>query len=616
MKIFNWIKANPWLTGIIIFGGVLRFYRIDYQSVWLDELHTINESSPSNSLGDLYTAITNGEQMPPLYFYSVYFLFKIFGYTTFVVRMYSAFLGVGSIYAFYILGKELFDKKTGIIGAFLLSVNYFHLFYSQESRPYIFLFLFGILSFYRLIVFIKNPTRRNALFYAIFAAILINSHFFGLFALLSQYFILMFFWIISEKEARKAFFINALISGIVTGILFLPAVPILIKVSQIKEFWIPFPTLDIYTLIFKEFFGNSEILLTLVSILILFYFLRIAKEKDFRIQYKLIVENKTIFSFTILIPWIIIVILIPLIRSYTSIPMLISRYFILVLPAILLILAAGISQFKNRVILFAILTVFMCFSFTDIVVIKKYYHVVNKTQFREVTQFISENNKSNEPVVTSLGWYFPYFLNNDKVKMTIVNSPLDDYVQTMIQDSTKRKPFWYVDAHIRPYNVNEATQKYLDENFIIQDGIDLYDTWTRHYVRTTNSLTYVNLSKYNPLQLRNGNNINFVIEKFDIHPKEITTSGWAYITDQEATGSELNLILINETKAIKVRCQKVIRDDVTTYINNSFDLSNSGFSTKILLDKLPAGKYQIGIQIKNNKTNKEGLVLSDKFFTK
>ena len=167
MKIFNWIKANPWLTGIIIFGGVLRFYRIDYQSVWLDELHTINESSPSNSLGDLYTAITNGEQMPPLYFYSVYFLFKIFGYTTFVVRMYSAFLGVGSIYAFYILGKELFDKKTGIIGAFLLSVNYFHLFYSQESRPYIFLFLFGILSFYRLIVFIKNPTRRNALFYAI-----------------------------------------------------------------------------------------------------------------------------------------------------------------------------------------------------------------------------------------------------------------------------------------------------------------------------------------------------------------------------------------------------------------------------------------------------------------
>jgi len=396
----------------------------------------------------------------------------------------------------------------------------------------------------------------------------------------------------------------------------LPAIPILIKVSEIKEFWIPFPTLDVYTLIFKEFFGNSEILLTLVGMMLFFYFLKIAKEKDFPFQYKAIVENKTIFSFTILVPWIAIVILIPLIRSYISTPMIISRYFIVVLPAILLLLAIGITQFKNRTILFALVTLFLCFSITDIVVIKKYYRVPNKTQFREVTQFIINNNKKNEPVVTSLGWYFPFFLNNDKVKMTIVNSPLDEYVQTMIQDSTKRKPFWYVDAHLRPYNANAATQKYLDENFVIQDGIDLYDTWTKHYVRSTNSVSYVNLSKYNPLQLQNGDNICFAIEKFEVNTTEITTSGWAYIANQEASGSEINLVLINGTKAIKVLCQKVKRDDVTTYINNSFDLSNSGFSTKILLDKLPAGKYHVGIQIKNSKTNKEGVVLSDKFFTK
>ena len=260
---------------------------------------------------------------------------------------------------------------------------------------------------------------------------------------------------------------------------------------------------------------------------------------------------------------------------------------------------------------------FLCFSITDIVVVKKYYRAINKTQFREVTQFIVDNNKNNEPVVTSLGWYFPYFLNNGRVKMTIVNSPLDDYVNLMIQDSTKRQPFWYVDAHIRPYNASPTTQKYLDENFVIQDGIDLYDTWTKHYERYTKSVVYVNFSKYNPLQFQNGDKINFHLEKFEINPNDITTSGWAYIDNQEAKGSLINLILIDsETKFIKVFCQKVNRDDVTTGVSNSFDLGNSGFSTKILLDKLPAGKYRVGIQITNSKTNKEGLVLTDKVFTR
>lgn len=57
-------------------------------------------------------------------------------------------------------------------------------------------------------------------------------------------------------------------------------------------------------------------------------------------------------------------------------------------------------------------------------------------------------------------------------------------------------------------------------------------------------------------------------------------------------------------------------DDVTAYFKSTLDLSNSGFSSRITLDKLPPGKYQFAIQIINNVTHKEGLVLSDKFFTK
>ena len=148
MNILYKLKNNYWLLAILVLGSMLRFYHIDFQSIWLDEIHTMNEANPNIPFMDLYDVIMSGEQMPPFYFYSLYFIFKVFGYTTFVARLYSAILGIISLYAIYLLGKELLNKRIGLIAAFILAVNYFHLYYSQDARPYILLLLFSILSFY------------------------------------------------------------------------------------------------------------------------------------------------------------------------------------------------------------------------------------------------------------------------------------------------------------------------------------------------------------------------------------------------------------------------------------------------------------------------------------
>ena len=87
-----------------------------------------------------------------------------------------------------------------------------------------------------------------------------------------------------------------------------------IKTTQIKQFWIPTPTVDVYTQTFKEFFGNSELLLTLISLTLLVYFIRLSKERNQEISYNAVIENKTIFSFLILLPWMVVVVLIRLIR--------------------------------------------------------------------------------------------------------------------------------------------------------------------------------------------------------------------------------------------------------------------------------------------------------------
>ena len=276
----------------------------------------------------------------------------------------------------------------------------------------------------------------------------------------------------------------------------------------------------------------------------------------------------------------------------------------------------GLYFIKNEVVRYSILSVVLLFSITDIVIVKKYYKQPNKTQFREVTQFIIDNNTKNDLVVTSLSWYFPYFLNNEKVKSTIIDGTLDNFVNEMIQDSTKRKSFWYVDAHNRPYKVTEETQKYLDSNFSIENNVDLYDTWTKHYVKSSNELSKKDISEFNPIKDKNGGGINFAIEKFESNKETINIVGWAYLENIESQNSNLELILISNGKAYLLPKQKMKRDDVTTYFKSQKDLSNSGFESKTYLKKVPPGKYQLGIIINNLNENKKGLVITDKIFEK
>ena len=607
------LKENYLLIAIVILATALRVYHIDFQSIWLDEIHTMNEANPKIPLKELYNVIMAGEQMPPLYFYSLYFLFKIFGYTTLVARVYSAIVGIVSVFSIYLLGKEMINKKAGLFAALLLSVNSFHLYYSQDARPYMLFFLFTTFSFYNLIKFLKLPSKKNALYYGITTAMMINTHFFGLFVLFSQYITLLFFLILSKNTQRKGFFVNSFISGIVTLLLFIPSMKVFIKVSEIKDFWIPAPTLDAYTLIFKEFFGNSELVLTLVGLLFIIYFIKLSKEKNTSIEYKSIIENKTIFAFVLLIPWIIIVLLIPLIRSYLSIPMIISRYFISILPALIIILSIAINQFKNKIIQIGIIGLFIVFSLTDIIIVKKYYTNINKAQFRESTQFIIDNNSKKEPVVSSLGWYMPYFFKNEKAYYEIIDKTLDAYIAEMEQDSTKIKPFWLTDGFGSEYVPSETSLKFINENFYIDNNYDGFQAWSKHFILLKDISSTIDISKFKELKPYNGDAFMFNVETFEIANNILNTSGWAYFENQEASKTSLELLFIKDGKAIKLLKQKVSRPDVTSYFNNKFNVDNSGFKSTYDISKFGQGKYQLAIYLFDKSTNKEGLVLTEKF---
>jgi 4-amino-4-deoxy-L-arabinose transferase-like glycosyltransferase len=608
----NWFKSNYALFVILFVAAVLRFFRVDYQSVWLDEIHTLNEANPNLSLSGLYDAILGADPHPPLYFIILNFVFKIFGYTTFVARMFSAVVGVAGIAGIYFLGKELFNNKVGVYASLLLAVNYFHLFYSQEARMYSLLFLTTTFSFYFLAQFIKVPTLKSALIYGISSTLMIYCHFFALFTLVSQYLILLFFVFNPHKTAGKKFLFYSAIAGITSLILYLPVWGVFQKAAERTTIWITMPTLDVYTEIFKEFFGQAELVIFFVVILVVIFFIQLSKETETNRKINPD-EDHLVFSFLILFVWTSITLLIPLIRTYTALPMLISRYFINLLPAVILIIAIAVSYIRHEIVRYGILIFIFVFSLTDIIIVKKYYSKVDKEQFREVSQFVIDNNLNQDPVVSTLGWYFPFFLNNDKVKTTIVTKSLDTYVNEIVQDPATLQPFWHVEIGNHEPPLSDAARAFLNTNFVKEHSTKVFRGAAVHYSTIPSTAVETDISKFKPLKGRNGDDFTYYIDTFTIESTILRTSGFAYFRDQPATDSELELLLISEGKTYKIPSQSDRRDDVTTYFKSPHDLGNSGFSAKFSFGQLDPGSYQLAIILRNKTTKKEGLVLCDRY---
>ncbi len=517
MKIVPFIKENKWLLLILTLAAFLRFYRVDFQSIWLDEVLTMNNTDPSLSFLEFYKGILFWEYIPHLYFFLVRVLFEIFGYTTLVARVFSAVIGVVGVYSMYLLGKELFDKKAGLISAIFLTVNIFHISYSQEIRPYGMLFLFTVLAFYRMVILIKEPILKNAVYYGIFAGLILNSHFFGFITLFSQYLILLFFLLKKKKEDKKKFFNKIFISGIVTLIVFSPVYEAFVRVSEIESFWLQKPNQDAITRLFGEFFGYSELVLFMVQFLVIYYVIELFKEKEQKLNFHNLISNKLIFSFIILIFWLGVSIIIPLLRSHLDVPMILSRYFINILPAIVLVIAIGLYMIKNTLIKKSVMITFTLFSLIDLFVISKYYHTVRKTQFREITTELLSKNENNDKIVSKWAWLFNYYFKSKTQKST-TEASLEMYVQDMINGKVDNGSFWYIDANQRPYSISPDLENYLNENFIIKENLEYFDTWAKYYVAKNQNNSFLNLNNFKPSLFDGSGAMIFVENMTSIYP--------------------------------------------------------------------------------------------------
>lgn len=497
-QLFKTLKNNYILILVISLAFLLRFYHLDFQSLWVDEINTMVQATPHQNLEDTYKSLLSNDLQPPLYFYVLKYLFRIFGYSTFILRFFSVLLGVAGVYAIFLLGREIANKKVGLFAALLLCINYYHIHYSQEGRPYAFLVLFSILSFYRLSIFVRAQNKRNAIIYGVMSALMLYGHPIALFALFAQYCILLYYFLkLKENVFRWSFFKFGLLFTLTTIVIYIPAIPLLLSASKVESFWIELPWSGIFAYILAQFFGSSELILSLVYVCLIFFFIRAFNEKEVQPYSPENSQSGYLKAYVILFPWLICCILIPLIRSYLKVPMIIPRYMNVILPTVILFLAIAVSQIGHKTIRITVLSLFVIFSFTDLIVVKDFYNKRTKTDFRGITNHVMENIRPDDQLVSRIGWHYSYFFENTTPKYPVLWNTYQAYVETMMKwPENFKHGFWFLDAQEAPLTLTPEATSYLYTHYFIDSKKDLYQAVGFHFVYKTEDYKRVNFPSY------------------------------------------------------------------------------------------------------------------------
>jgi len=491
------IKTNFLFILILLIGIALRIYNLGKYNFWWDEILSIEIAKAMTFWNIAYFGYATAS---PLFYLLLRFWLHL-GNSEFILRLLPFIFGVLSIPTIYLVGKELFDKKVGLISAFILAISPFHIYYSQELRTYSLVTFLALITIYYLVRILK----KNKIFYWVgfitSTMLILYSHNIALFLMITVncYFLLFY-------KKYKILWRNWLISQFIILLLYLPWVKIIfVQIWYAKALGcfqgIPTDYLTNFIQIFRIFnlgYNAKEITHLLIILLFLPLFLFGIWDEE---------KKEEIY---LLLCWLFIPIIMLTIFSNLMFPLYLVRVLIYISPAYYIIIAYGVSRLKlNKIYLYF----FLFFSILVGFSLKNHYlnifplpelpyrvGVHPRKEFKLASDYINQNYQKGDIIGhTSEATHLPFlYYHKKKLEETIfvsghqnldinhlklhlfyfkilkekkilpinINIPVN--IETIKRNSYKR--IWLVFSSWENNQTDlalENIKKYLEKNFII-----------------------------------------------------------------------------------------------------------------------------------------------------
>ena len=474
---------------ILSLGISLRIFNIGKYDFWCDETVSILLAKET---GHLSVTDYNYFIDPPIFYLLLSFWLHL-GKSEFILRFFPFIFGVLSIPAIYLVSKELFNKKVGLISAFILAVSPFHIYYSQELRTYSLVTFLALMTVYYLVKALKVNKVPYWVGFIIFTILTIYSHNIALLLIIAvnTYFILFY-------KRYRVHLRRWLMSQSVIFFFYLPWVGILfkqlhhIKASNLFQ-WMPNDYIFnlIRTFLIFDLGVNSGKIPHFLANLLVFPLLLLG-----------IWNNKE--KIYLLLSWLFVPIIMSMIVSKLITSVFLFRTLIYVSPAYYILISYGLSKLKpNKIYLYFLLF----FSILVGLSLKNYYQnafplpaspfrmgVYPKKEIRLASSYIDQNYQAGDIVAhTCEDTYFPFLYYHNKIleEKLIVSNYREVLFRTVYSKILKRLKLnianpeeikkngydriWLILSCQKPKDIKE----YFDRNYVMAEykefkGITIY----------------------------------------------------------------------------------------------------------------------------------------------
>ncbi|MDI7258312.1 MAG: glycosyltransferase family 39 protein [Thermodesulfobacteriota bacterium] len=184
----------------LLFGFALRFYTFDQKSLWVDEVHTFNDSR-DDLKGQIKFYKENPTFLHPPFFFILIHQFYPFTKPERDLRIIPLIFGTLSILMLYLLARQ-FSSGIALPCTLSLTLMTYHISLSQDGRSYSLLMFLGMVGLYFFLKHLKTLKNRYLILVALLFAVLFHTSYSSIpFIALSQ---ILWFYRPSEEVKKPA----------------------------------------------------------------------------------------------------------------------------------------------------------------------------------------------------------------------------------------------------------------------------------------------------------------------------------------------------------------------------------------------------------------------------
>ena len=173
------------------------------------------------SLFEMFSQIIKTDIHPPFYNLLLHF-WIVPNSSEWYVHLLSALFSIVTIWIVYLIGKNLFSQKVGIIASLITSISSYQIYYAQEARLYVLITLLCMFSLLTLIYVLKNPAIKTWMLLCIINILALYTYIYSIFFIIAESVIAIWF-----SKSTKSSMKMILPTMLVTCLAFVPWILVL-----------------------------------------------------------------------------------------------------------------------------------------------------------------------------------------------------------------------------------------------------------------------------------------------------------------------------------------------------------------------------------------------------